>query len=154
MSVTKQPSPDDGLSGLAPLLLRPHFPPRLPLLLTLLQPLCPPAVPKPDSLPQLDPRLTSPPHSLDTILGVYPSLRACQTPLFTGFFSPLGSSVHGIFQERILEWVAIFLLQGIFPNQGSNPHLPCLLHCRWILYPLSHQGTLHAMSLPKSISFY
>ena len=24
-----------------------------------------------------------------------------------------------------------FLLQGIFPTQGSNPHL---LHCRWILY--------------------
>ena len=27
------------------------------------------------------------------------------------------------------------LLQGIFPNQGSNPGL---LHCRWILYQLSH----------------
>ena len=26
------------------------------------------------------------------------------------------------------------LLQGIFPTQGSNPHLLCLLHCRWILY--------------------
>ena len=25
--------------------------------------------------------------------------------------SPPGSSVHGIFQARILEWVAIFLLQ-------------------------------------------
>ena len=30
------------------------------------------------------------------------------------------------------------LLQGIFPNQGSNPGL---LHCRWILYHLSHQGS-------------
>ena len=28
-----------------------------------------------------------------------------------------------------------FLLQGIFPTQGSNQ---CLLHCRQILYPLSH----------------
>ena len=28
-----------------------------------------------------------------------------------------------------------FLLQGIFPTQGSNPHL---LHCRRILYHLSH----------------
>ena len=36
--------------------------------------------------------------------------------------SPLGSSVHGIFfQARILEWVAIFLFQVIFPIQGSNP---------------------------------
>ena len=28
------------------------------------------------------------------------------------------------------------LLQGIFPTQQSNPGL---LHCRWILYQLSHQ---------------
>ena len=28
------------------------------------------------------------------------------------------------------------LFQGIFPTQGSNP---CLPHCRWILYQLSHQ---------------
>ena len=58
-----------------------------------------------------------------------------------GFFSSLGFSVYGIFQERILEWVVIFLLQGIFPNQGSNPHLLCLLHRRWILYLLNHQGS-------------
>ena len=31
-----------------------------------------------------------------------------------------------------------FLLQGIFPTQGSNPHLP---HCRQMLYRLSHQGS-------------
>ena len=30
------------------------------------------------------------------------------------------------------------LLQGIFPTQGSNPGL---LHCRQILYHLSHQGS-------------
>src|SRR5574341_1514981 len=30
-----------------------------------------------------------------------------------------------------------FLLQGIFPTQGSNPVLP---HCRQTLYHLSHQG--------------
>ena len=37
--------------------------------------------------------------------------------------TPPGSSVHGISQARILELVAIFLLQGIFPTQGSNPCL-------------------------------
>ena len=36
------------------------------------------------------------------------------------------------------------LLQGIFPTQGLNPHLP---HCRQILYQLSHQGS------PKPWSF-
>ena len=31
-----------------------------------------------------------------------------------------------------------FLLQRIFPTQGSNPGLP---HCRQMLYHLSHQGS-------------
>ena len=33
---------------------------------------------------------------------------------------------------------SLFLLQGIFPTQGSNPGLP---HCRQTLYCLSHQGS-------------
>ena len=33
---------------------------------------------------------------------------------------------------------SLSLLQGIFPTQGSNPRL---LHCRWILYQLSHKGS-------------
>ena len=36
-------------------------------------------------------------------------------------YSPPGSSVLGIFQARILEWVAVPPLQGISPTQGSNP---------------------------------
>ena len=48
-----------------------------------------------------------------------------------------GSSVQGILQARIL--VCHFLLQGIFPTQESNPGL---LHCRQILYRLSHQGRM------------
>ena len=46
------------------------------------------------------------------------------------------SSVHGILQARILEWVAISYSKGIFPTQGLNPGL---LHCRWTLYQLSHK---------------
>ena len=34
-----------------------------------------------------------------------------------------------------------FLLQGIFPTQGSNPGL---LRCGWIPCRLSHQGSLEA----------
>ena len=49
-----------------------------------------------------------------------------------------GSSVHGILQARILEWVAIpFLLQGIFPTQGLN------LADRFFNH-LSHQGSPEA----------
>ena len=47
-----------------------------------------------------------------------------------------GSSVHGIFQARILEWLA--MPPGIFKTQGLNADL---LNCRWILYHLSHQGS-------------
>ena len=52
--------------------------------------------------------------------------------------SPPGFSVHGILQTRILEWVAISLLQRIFPTQGSNPGLK---HCTQILYHLSYPGS-------------
>ena len=48
------------------------------------------------------------------------------------------SSVQGILQAKILEWVA-FVLQGIFLTQGLNPGL---LDCRQILYCLSPQGTV------------
>ena len=37
------------------------------------------------------------------------------------------------------EYWGIFLLQEIFPTQGSNPGL---LHCRWILYWLSPQRVI------------
>ena len=51
---------------------------------------------------------------------------------------PPVSSVQSISQARILEWVAVHFSRGIFPTQGSNPDL---LHCRQILYLLSHQGS-------------
>ena len=35
-----------------------------------------------------------------------------------------------------------FLLQGLFPIQGSNPSLP---HCRQTLYCLNHQGDIYAI---------
>ena len=53
--------------------------------------------------------------------------------------SPPGSSVHGIFPGRSTGVGCHFLLQGIFPTQGSNPALP---YCRQLLYHLSHQGSL------------
>ena len=52
--------------------------------------------------------------------------------------SPSDSSVLGILQARIPEWVAIFLLQGIFPTQGSNL---CILRWEAGSLPLSHQGS-------------
>ena len=48
-----------------------------------------------------------------------------------------GSSVQGILQARRLECVAISL-SGDLLIEGLNPGL---LHCRQILYHLSHQGS-------------
>ena len=47
-----------------------------------------------------------------------------------------GSSIHGILQARILEWVAI-PFSGDLPDPGIKPASSLsLLHCRQILYPL------------------
>ena len=48
-----------------------------------------------------------------------------------------GSSVHGIAQARILEWVAI-PLPGDLPNSGIEPASPALAGGFFIL---SHQGS-------------
>ena len=52
--------------------------------------------------------------------------------------SLLGSSVHGHSPGKNTGMGCHALLQGIFPTQGSSPGL---LHCGWILYHLSHQGS-------------
>ena len=51
--------------------------------------------------------------------------------------NPPGSSVHGILQARILEWVASSLSRGSSWPHRSNLGL---LYYRQILYRLSHQG--------------
>ena len=59
--------------------------------------------------------------------------------------SPPGCSVHGIPQARTLEWVSHFLLQELFPTQGSNLHLLTFAYIgRWAL-----SRELHLRS-PKS----
>ena len=66
--------------------------------------------------------------------------------------SPPSSAVHGIFQARILQWLAIFLLQGIFQTQGSNPcHLRLLY---WQMDFFYHCTTWEPQSLKvvKSLS--
>ena len=51
---------------------------------------------------------------------------------------PPGSSLHGIFQARILEWVAISFSKG-----SSQPRDQTYISCigRQILLPLSHLGS-------------
>ena len=50
---------------------------------------------------------------------------------------PSGSSIRGVFQASILEWIA-FPSRGDLPSPGLNLGFP---HCRQMLYPLSHWGS-------------
>ena len=59
--------------------------------------------------------------------------------------SPPGSSVHGISQARILEWLAFSFCRDL-PNPGIKPHLP---HWQVDSLPLSHRGK-PPHSLPSS----
>ena len=65
------------------------------------------------------------------------------------FATPPGSSVLGILQARILDWVAIPLSRDL-PNPGSEPFAG-ILHCRQILYPLSYQGNPVCLFSPCQI---
>ena len=70
--------------------------------------------------------------------------QSCPPPCYSMDCSQPGSSIHGILQARILEWVTVPFSRGYPPGsytlltQGLNPGLP---HCRQILYSLSHKGS-------------
>ena len=57
------------------------------------------------------------------------------TPCDTIDFSLPGSSLHGIFQARILEQIAQYLLRELFPSPGIKPESSvALVSARQILY--------------------
>ena len=65
--------------------------------------------------------------------------------------TPPGSSVHGIPQARILEWVAMPFSRG---SSRPRNRTPGLRHYRETFYHLSHQGsscTLYPMTLIYSL---
>ena len=63
--------------------------------------------------------------------------QSCPTLLDPMDCSLPGSSLHGIFQARVLEWVAISFSRGSSQPRDSTWIYP---HCRQTLYRLSHQG--------------
>ena len=67
-------------------------------------------------------------------------LQSCLTLCHPMDCSPPGSSVHGILQARILEWVAVASSREIFPTQGWNLSLLQLLHWQAGSLPLMPPG--------------
>ena len=51
--------------------------------------------------------------------------QSCMTLWDSMVFSPPGSSVHGIFQARLLEWVAIAFSRGSFQPR-DHTHVSCI----------------------------
>ena len=72
-------------------------------------------------------------------------VKSCLTPCKPMDHHLPGSSLHGILQARILEWVAISVSKGSFQPKHriqASWITGDLLHFRQILYHLSHQGGL------------
>ena len=63
--------------------------------------------------------------------------KSCSALFETMVCSLLGSSVRGVFQARILEWVAISFSWGSSQLRDQTHVCP---HCWWVLYQLSHKG--------------
>ena len=66
-------------------------------------------------------------------------------------YSLPSSSVHGILQTRILEWVAI-PFSGGSSQQKEQTHVSCI--DRLILYRLSHQRSPYSVYLFKNCLFF
>ena len=68
------------------------------------------------------------------------SLQLCLTLCDPMDCSPAGSSVHGILQERILEWVAMPSSKDL-PDPGIEPKSPAVPALQADSLPLSLQGS-------------
>ena len=90
-------------------------------------------------------------------MGVCSVPQSCSTLCDPMDCSAPGSSAHGIFQPRILAWVASFSSRGSSPRQGSNLHLLQLLLWQVGSLPLSHLKPMRLMvpnQMPSSQSLF
>ena len=104
-------------------------------------------------------------HSTEIYLNIFPYIStfecavclvalSCLTLCDPMDCSPPGSSVQWDTPGKNTGAGCHAILQGILPTQGSNQGL---LHCRWILYHLSHQGSpriLEQVAYPFSRYFW
>ena len=80
------------------------------------------------------------------------SLQSCPTLCDPMDCSPPGSSVHGVSLGKNIGAGCHALLQGIFPTQGSNSSLLCLLHWQECSLPLAPPGK-PAVDVPQILFF-
>ena len=89
-------------------------------------------------------------HSIDCSESGSEVAQSCLTLCDPVDHSPPGSSVHGILQARILEWLVISYFRGSSQPRDQT-HISCV-SCisRWILY---HCATWEALFSPGSDDF-
>ena len=77
------------------------------------------------------------------------SLQSCPTLCHPGDCSPPASSVHGILQARILEWVALFSSRGSF--QTRDPTCVSCVSCisRQLIYHYHYHDSPNLKYLPS-----
>ena len=92
-------------------------------------------------------------------LGSFTSLRAsvhaqlCPTLCNPIYCSPPGPSVLGIFQARILKWVAIFFFRGSFRLRDQNPISWISYTDKWILHQLCPWEAPMSLQMTQFCSF-
>ena len=87
--------------------------------------------------------LVSQPFLSPACLLVVSPAQSCLTLCDPMDCSPPGSFVHAILQARILEWISIPFSRG---SSWSRDRILGLLHCRQVLFCLSHQGSSDGFS--------
>ena len=75
------------------------------------------------------------------------SLQSCPSLCDHMDCSPPGSSIHGVLQARILEWVAMPSSRSSWPSDWTTPCLLYLLHWQGSSLPLGPPGKPHAIPL-------
>ena len=91
-----------------------------------------------------------------TLLPAYvgaKSLQSCPALCDHMDCSPLGSSVLGILQARILEWVAVSFSRGPSPPRDRTPSLLCLQHWLVSSLPLAPLGKPQLCSWLTAVVF-
>ena len=79
------------------------------------------------------------------------SLQSCPTLCEPMNRSPPDSSIHGDSLGKDTGVGCLVLLQGIFPTQGLNPCLLCLLHWQASSLPLTHLGSSQLLEQIPSV---
>ena len=121
-------------------------------------------------IPYFKPHNLLPQLILETVSNKYLPTRCCRQILaslwwqswshgdsvISNFCDPMdcslpGSSVHGILQARILEWIVMLSSRGSFwPRDWTHPS--CIsgrfLHCMWV-YALTQIGCVSLLKVPR-----